>query len=104
MRILLICFTIISVTCSAFASPISSWDQRMFWSSFQSSCNTNMQRTSTMTSSQRSKWCECVATETVKTLTKEDLQPNQSASMNQKTTAASNICQKVLLSPSGIFK
>ena len=98
MKFLLSSFCFLAFTSIAYATPLSSWEQRSFWASFVTSCNDNMKRTSSMNVKQRNAWCECVGYEMVKMLTKEDFNKNNyPASINQKAPGASKICEQKLI-------
>ena len=104
MRILIVSFCLLAFTSSAYATPLSSWEKRMFYAQFQTNCEKEARTTSNGSKAQQDNWCKCVNYETIKLITKENLQPNQAAVLNQKTGIAVGICKQKLLTPSGAFK
>jgi hypothetical protein len=104
MRVLILSFCLLAFTSSAYATPLSSWDKRMFYAQFQTNCEKEAKKTSNGSKAQQENWCKCVNYGTIELITKEDLQPNQAALLNQKTETAAAICRQKLLTPSGAFK
>lgn len=102
MRILILSFCLLAFTSVASAASLSRADKQGFFDGFLPSCTSNMQKTSTMTSDQIRKWCGCIGVEYVNILTKEELKTGQI--ITTKINAATNICQKKLLTSSGLFK
>ena len=102
MRILILSFCLLTFTSIASAASLSRADKQGFFESFLLSCTSNMQKTSTMTSGQIRQWCGCVGVEYANILNKEELRTGQV--VTQKMNAANKICEKKLLTPSGLFK
>lgn len=104
MRIFIVCLGIIAIAYNASAAPLSSWDQRMFYARNVTACENEVRKTRNGTKAQQDYWCECTTYETIKIITKEDLEPSQATLLNQKVQIAVGVCRNRLLTPSGSFK
>ena len=102
MRVLILSIYLLSITSVVSAASLSRADKQGFFDGFRPACTSNMQKTSSMTPEQVWKWCGCIGLEYVEMITKEELKTGQI--ITPKINAATNTCQKKLLTPSGLFK
>ncbi|GEM_PF-1377400 len=84
------------------AITLTSHEERMFYAKFKADCVNEAKKHANTTTSQQDNWCTCVAYETIKQLTREDL--DQHDILMSKVGNSIEICRKKLLTPSGKFK